>query len=85
MFKLSLLLASALCLSLAKIYELDLIDPSQYSAIKGKSINVQMGDVIIIQVSENPSTGYTWELNTPEERNEESPVFLVKKNEYVED
>ena len=44
--------------------ELDLDDPAVYDSLAaGKPLNLKVGDFLRIVASENPSTGFTWQLN----------------------
>ncbi|KKG05726.1 protease inhibitor I42 family protein [Methanosarcina mazei] len=44
------------------------IEPGQIitEAENGKSMSIKKGELFILQLSENPSTGYSWELNVSE-------------------
>ena len=42
------------------------------------------GDVLRLVVNENPTTGYLWLFQTPEQRNVETMIYKITKNYYIE-
>ena len=68
----------------ANIYELDLNDTSQYEVVRNKPVKIMKGDVLRLVVNENPTTGFLWLFQTPEQRNVETMVYKITKNYYIE-
>ena len=69
----------------AEVYEVDLNEPSQAAHVKNTPIQIKLGDLLRVIVNENPTTGYRWAFQTPQERNVAKLVYSVVVDEYVED
>lgn len=44
---------------------------------------MKVGDKLRIVASENPTTGYGWIFNLPEEIDEEHEVYSIESNSYI--
>ena len=75
MFKLSSLILISLLLSTACGHALDITQSDN-----GKIINVSQGDIVVIKLAENPTTGYSWQFEiNPENQN----IINVISSKYL--
>ena len=72
------ILAALMCLTTAKIVHIDL-----ENALGDKAIELQVGDMLKIEVPQNPTTGFSWIYVNPSEKN--GGALSIVKDDYVRD
>ena len=43
-----------------------------------QNVTVKLGDIVIIKLKENPTTGYSWQMDIPE-----TDIVKVQENKYI--
>ena len=71
----------SIALSQSKIYSLNLEDEEDISRVNNEIVKLEVDDFLMIAAIENPSTGYSWVINAPN-NNTVSPVYSIYSDFY---